>query len=230
MKNPFKSLTKFELGLWISSCLVVLVSSFISSDFDIISLFASLVGVTSLIFLARGYIIGQVLMIIFSLLYAVVSFRQCYYGEMMTYLGMTTPMAFFCIISWLRNPYGKTGEVKVARLTPKKIIITSLITLAVTVAFYFILGLLDTESLLVSTFSVATSFFAASLTFLRSPLFPLGYAVNDVVLIALWIIASFKDPSALSVVFCFVAFLVNDVYGYISWCRMKARQAAQELY
>ncbi len=230
MKNPFKILTRFELGLWISSCIVVILSSVFSESFNIVSLLSSLVGVTSLIFLARGHILGQALMIAFSILYSIVSYSQGYYGEMMTYLGMTTPMAVFCIISWLRNPYGKTGEVRVSVLTPRKLTAALLLTLAVTVSFYFILGLLNTENLIVSTFSVATSFFAASLTFLRSPYFPLGYALNDVVIITLWIIAAIKDPSAYSVAACFIAFLVNDLYGFISWRRMKARQAAEDLY
>ena len=44
-------------------------------------------------------------MIVFSLLYGVVSFTFAYYGEMITYLGMTAPMALFALISWMRNPY-----------------------------------------------------------------------------------------------------------------------------
>ena len=224
MKNPFKKLTRFELILWACSALVVILSSLFSSEFDILSLLASLFGVTALIFLARGYVIGQVLVIIFAVLYAIVSFKQSYYGEMITYLGMTTPMAIFCIVSWLKNPYKDTGEVKVSRLTRRKALITVLVTLAVTAVFYFILHALGNESLIVSTISVATSFLAAALTFLRSPLYALGYALNDIVLIVLWVIAALADPGAYSVVACFAAFLANDLYGFVSWTKMKKRQ------
>ncbi len=228
MKNPFKNLTRFELGLWLCSVAVVLLSSLLSPTPDLLSLFASLVGVTALIFLARGYVIGQVLVIVFAVLYAIVSYKQSYYGEMITYLGMTAPMAVFCIISWLKNPYGNTGEVKVNRLTKTTVILTAIITVLVTAAFYFILGYLGNESLIVSTISVSTSFLAASLTFLRSPLYAVGYALNDVVLIILWIIAANNDPGAYSVVACFSAFLFNDIYGYVSWMRMKKRQNREE--
>ncbi len=230
MKNPFKRLTKFELWLWICSVCVVFVSSLLSPEFDPLSLIASLVGVSALIFLARGDITGQVLVIIFAVLYAIVSYKQAYYGEMITYLAMTAPMAVFSIISWMRNPFGDTGEVRVNRLTGKKILLVLLVTAAVTVAFYFLLELLDNESLLISTLSVATSFFAAALTFLRSPLYAVGYALNDIVLIVLWLIAAQNDPTAYSVVACFSAFLVNDLYGFVSWRRMKLRQAAEERY
>lgn len=75
---------------------------------------ASLVGVTSLIFNAKGNPFGQFLMVVFSLLYGIISFTFAYYGEMITYLGMTMPMAIFALISWLKNPYnGNKSEVKV---------------------------------------------------------------------------------------------------------------------
>lgn len=37
-------------------------------------------------------------------------------------------------------------------------------------------------------------------------------------------LAAMKDPSYLSVVICFVMFLVNDGYGFLSWSRMQKRQ------
>lgn len=66
------------------------------------------------------------------------------------------------------------------------------------------------------------------LTFRRSPYYALVYAANDIVLIVLWVLASFSDASYISVVVCFVAFLVNDIYGYISWQKMKRRQNKEE--
>jgi hypothetical protein len=94
----------------------------------------------------------------------------------------------------------------------------------VTVLFYFILKYFNTSNLLPSTLSVTTSFIAAYLTFRRSPLFALAYASNDIILIVLWIMASISDIRYISVVVCFAAFLVNDIYGYISWQKMKLRQ------
>jgi len=95
----------------------------------------------------------------------------------------------------------------------------------VTVLFYFILKHFHTANILPSTLSVATSFLAVYLTFRRSPYFALAYAANDIVLIVLWILASVTDTRYVSVVVCFAAFLVNDIYGYISWQKMKTRQA-----
>ncbi len=60
----------------------------------------------------------------------------------------------------------------------------------------------------------------------RSPYFALGYACNDVVLVVLWVLASFSEPRYISVAVCFAAFLANDLYGFASWQKMKKRQGA----
>lgn len=101
-----------------------------------------------------------------------------------------------------------------------------LLTAAVTAAFYFILKALGTANLLPSTVSVTTSFLAVYLTFRRSPLYALGYAANDVVLIILWLLAARSDKGYLSVVVCFAVFLVNDIYGFLNWRRMEKKQAS----
>ena len=72
---------------------------------------------------------------------------------------------------------------------------------------------------------MTTSFLAVYLTFRRSPYFALAYAANDIVLIVLWTLASAYDIRYISVVVCFAAFFVNDLYGYINWQKMKLRQA-----
>jgi len=46
------------------------------------------------------------------------------------------------------------------------------------------------------------------------------------ILILLWVLASLYDINYISVVVCFAAFFVNDIYGYINWQNMKRRQAA----
>ena len=165
-------------------------------------------------------------MVIFSLLYGIISYTFSYYGEMITYLGMTMPMAVFALISWLRNPYnGNRAEVKVNSVSRLEQVLMWIATIAVTFICYFILEYFDTANIIPSTISVTTSFLAVYLTFRRSPYFALAYAANDVVLVILWILASVSDIRYISVVVCFVAFLFNDVYGFISWQKMKNRQS-----
>lgn len=228
--GAFKYITRYfsksELLLWCSSTILIVLSFCIFDKENYMTLLASLVGVTSLIFNAKGNPIGQLLMVGFSLLYGVISFTFAYYGEMITYLGMTMPMAVFAFISWLRNPYnGNRAEVKVNSISRRETACMWIATVVVTIVFYWILDYFHTANIVPSTISVTTTFVAVYLTFRRSPYFALAYAANDIVLILLWILASAEDIRYISVVVCFIAFLVNDVYGFVSWNKMKRRQA-----
>ena len=227
MKKLTTYFSKGELTLWGSSAGLILISFVLFDRVNFMTLAASLIGTTSLIFNAKGNPIGQALMILFSLLYGVISYTFSYFGEMITYLGMTGPMALFALISWLRNPFkGNRAEVAVNRLENNELVLMYALTVVGTLAFYYILDHFNTANMIPSTLSVTTSFIAVYLTFRRSPYFALAYAANDVVLIVLWTMAAAEDISYLSVIICFVMFLVNDLYGFVSWKRMEKRQMA----
>lgn len=223
--NSFRDLTAFEECLLAGSVTLVILSYVIFPGGDLLSLIASLIGATALIFVAKGYVLGQILTVVFALFYGVISFGFRYYGEMITYLGMTSPMAILATVSWIRNPYKETREVKVSRMTKGKTLLMLILSAVVTAVFYFILRTLGNESLVVSTVSVTTSFLASYLTFMRSPYYALAYAANDVVLIVLWVVASISDVSYVPMVVCFSMFFINDMYGFVNWQRMRSRQA-----
>ena len=208
---------------------VITLAFFLGGRMGILSYLASMFGVTALIFVARGDVIGQFLIVIFALLYAFVSWQEHYYGEMLTYVCMSAPAAVIAIISWMRHPYKEDhSEVEVNRIVGKEWIFLCFLTAVVTTVFYFVLGYFGTAQLVVSTISVATSFFASYLTFRRSPYYALAYTANDVVLIVLWVISSLKDLSYLSMVACFCMFLFNDLYGFFNWLRIEKRQAMEK--
>ncbi len=222
LKNYF---SKSEIILWSSSVLVIIIAFCAFDRINYMTLCASLIGVTSLIFNAKGNPFGQMLMVIFSLLYGIISYTFSYYGEMITYLGMTMPMAVFALISWLKNPYnGNKAEVKVNNIGKRENVCMWIGSFVITFVFYFVLDHFNTANIVPSTLSVTTSFLAVYLTFRRSPYFALAYAANDIVLIILWILASAYNIRYISVAVCFMAFLVNDIYGFVSWRKMKIRQ------
>ena len=227
IKNYF---TTTELIL-LSSSLFVTISSFLVFDrSNYITLIASVIGIFSLLLCAKGNPAGQCLIIVFSTLYGVISFSYKYYGEVITYALMTAPMAILSLISWLRNPYKKgVPEVKTEKLKKKDLLLLIVLTPPVSVMLFFILKHFGTENLTISTISVSTTFVAVFLTYKRSKFFTLAYAVNDVVLITLWTLATISSISYLSVVICFATFLANDIYGFISWRRMEKRQSKSSI-
>lgn len=123
-KKVYGYFSKGELILWGFSVTLIIVSFCIFGGNGFLTLAASLIGVTSILLNAKDNPVGQLLMIIFSLMYGIISYKFAYFGEMVTYLGMTMPMAVFALISWLRHPYrGKKSEVQVNSISKKETVL-----------------------------------------------------------------------------------------------------------
>lgn len=229
LKRIIKYFTPTEIIIWIFSVALTSASFFIFDGKGYFSYFASLIGITALILCAKGNPLGQFLCIVFGTMYAIISFGFAYYGEVVTYGLMTVPMAILSFVAWLKNPYrGNISEVSINRIPKKEIPFIILLATLVTFLLYLALKYLGTANLLPSTISVFTSFIAVYLTFRRSPYYALAYALNDIVLVVLWILACTVDITYLSVVICFGVFLINDIYGFISWKRIEKRQKSEE--
>lgn len=233
IKNPFKTLKTHEWVLYLASVSSVVIAFIISkiafSNSDgstILTLAASLVGVTALIFVAKGAVIGQILTVAFSLLYSIVSYEFRYYGEMITYLFMTMPIAIAAVVEWVKHPFkDNPNEVQAVKTSGKTILLLFTLASITTAIFYFILKYFNTPHLFFSTLSITTSFMASSLTLVRSPLYGVGYAANDIVLIVLWTLATLENTAYLPFVVCFIVFFCNDIYGYFNWKKILKRQS-----
>lgn len=221
--ESIKSLSKAEKTRWIISLITIILSPYLFSERDTLTIIASAIGATALIFVGKGDAIGQLLTIIFAVIYAIISFRFHYYGEMITYVGMTAPSALWAMIVWLKNPYS-AREVKVGKMTKAKWCLLAVSAVIVTLIMWRVLVYFNTANILFSTISVTTSYLASMLTVVRSPYYAVCYAANDIILIVLWTLASMADISYFPMVLCFLIFLINDLYGFINWKRMKNRQ------
>lgn len=137
IKNYFST---FEIYLWITSVVLITASYLIFDRSSILTLIASILGVTAILLNAKGNPIGQGLMVIFSIIYGIISYGFAYYGEMITYLGMTMPMSIIALIAWLKNPFkGNKAQVEVNRITKTETLFMIILSALVTLGFYFIL-------------------------------------------------------------------------------------------
>lgn len=229
LKQTIASFKPLDIIIWSVSVAAILASFFGVKSRDYVTLAASLIGATMLIFTAKGNVIGEILTVVFAVFYGIVSFATRYYGEMITYLGMSAPAAIVAVVTWVRHPYnGNRTEVKVNTIKGKEWGLLAALSAVVTVAFYFILRAFGNASLITSTISVLTSFVASYLALRRSEYYAVAYAANDVVLVVLWAFATADDLQYLPMIVCFVVFLVNDIYGFVNWRRSKRRQARAE--
>lgn len=215
---------KNEKLFWVLSITLLMISFGISQS-NLLYLVASILGVTALLFLAKGEPVGQLIVIVFSTLYAIISFRYRYYGEIFTYVGMTVPSALITAIIWYKNPHKQDETVvRIHKLSAFKKWMIWILTPVVTFAFYHVLKYFETPNLLVGTASISTSFVASILMFFRSKYYGVFYALNDIVLVMLWILASIDDLRYLPMVICFAIFLGYDLYAVYNWKKMAQQQ------
>lgn len=225
MKNlKLSKLSNKELILLLTSSSILIVS-FLLARSHMLYLIASLVGLIALMYMAKGEPLGQILTIIFSVLYAIIAYRYRYYGEMITYLFMTLPSALIASIIWLRNPYNHFSRVvKVSKLNRFKIQMILILSIVITLLFYYVLKSLNTPNLLISTLSILTSFLASLLTFFRSRHYALFYALNDLVLMVLWTLATLSSLTYLPMIVCFGIFFIHDLYAFVNWKKIESNQ------
>ena len=120
MKRLFNYFTLFEKLMWLFSIILIIFVFYIYKNNNYLYLIGNLIGVTALLFLAKGNPVGQILSIVFSLFYAYVSLSYRYYGECITYAFMTLPVAVVSTIAWFKHPYqDNNAEVEVVKLKLK---------------------------------------------------------------------------------------------------------------
>lgn len=230
MKNFLKSWNLFEKLFLLISLLIIIICFFLGTDKNILSLVTSILGVITVIFGAKGLVWAPVVNLLYNIVYIILSYTQGFYGEVLIYIFMMTPINIAMIISWLKNK-SKEDEniVEVNKLNKKEYILLFGFTLVVAFGFYFILKALNTTALFISTISLIDSFIATYLLYRRCSNYALSYIVNDIILIVLWFYAIRNNGIAyLPMVLSFLVFLVNDIYGLISWKKRERKQNEKE--
>lgn len=229
MKKLFKGWTKFEIIFLIISLSAITICFLFNENKNVLSLVTSLLGVIVVLTGAKGLIVSPFINIFYNILYIIISISQRYYGEVLIYVFLMMPLHITTLISWLKNKSNKDSNVvSVNKLNKKEYMVLGLVTVLVTFMFYYILKLLDTNELMISTISLTASLVASYLMLRRSSNYAIAFVINDVILITLWGIACVNDIALLPMVVTFMVFFVNDIYGFISWKKREKEQYKKE--
>lgn len=229
MKKLFRGWTKFEIIFLIISLSAITICFLFNEDKNVLSLVTSLLGVIVVLTGAKGLIVSPFINIFYNILYIIISISQKYYGEVLIYVFLMMPLHITTLISWLKNKSNKDSNVvSVNKLNRKEYMVLGLVTVLVTFMFYYILKLLNTNELMISTISLTASLVASYLMLRRSSNYAIAFVINDVILITLWGIACVNDISLLPMVVTFMVFFVNDIYGFISWKKREKEQYKKE--
>lgn len=226
IKSTWKWYEYLMLGIgWI----IIIIGFIFGSDKNYFSFFASIYGIFTVLTTAKGLFYAPIVGIGYCVLYVLVSITQQFWGEVLIYSLINFPLCVIKIISWLRNRNKQNRTfININKVKWQEYLILFVSIIPITFGFYFLLKALNTNELLVSTFSIVTSLIAEYLLIRRNKFYAIGYMANDIVCIILWSLAIASNGIALLptlLYFCFT--FVNDLYGFINWLIMEKKQKKQ---
>ena len=106
--NILKDWSKFEKTLLFGNIIVVSTIGIIFKA-DLLTTACSIIGITTALLLAKGKNLGQLMGILITLLYSILSFKNKYYGEVLIYVFLMLPMFVVGTFSWIKKVQGCGG-------------------------------------------------------------------------------------------------------------------------
>ena len=220
----FKDWTKFEKWFLILGTIAAIALTIIFKATWIDLTYTLLYFWTALL-LAKGKYFCYIIGIISTFFYAIVSYTNSYYGEVIIAMCCTLTLMIIGLINWLKHQ-DDTNTVIVKEVTKKELLLLLVSQLIMFFGYYYLLKAFNTNNLLISTISVVASIIASYLSARRSEYCFVGFIINDLILIVLWSIPLFSgNYNIIAIVICPVLLLINDIYGVYNWKRIKRKQA-----
>lgn len=217
MKKLFKDWNQFEISLLLLSIVAIMFSSIICKS-EILTILASLVGVTCSLLQAKGKVVSQFIGILEVILYSILSYQNHYYGEVMIDVLVVFPMYVYGVFSWITHRNEETDTVESNEISKKEWGILAFASVVGFVLLYCVLKYFNTSQLMISSLSMVTSLMATYLITRRSKYSFIFYIGNDIILILLWGIPILQGEFYLVPVLVEnIVLLLNDSYGLKNW-------------
>lgn len=215
--------SRFET-LWLLVFTAVNLWLFVAWDDTLLGLVTSLTGMMTVVLVAKGRISNYWFGMVNVTLYAWLSYRNRYYGEVMLNLGYFLPMQFVGLWLWTRHRRaGGTGgdEVRVTHLSNGQRVLWLLVSVGATAAYGFLLRALGGELPFFDSTSTVLSVIAMLLMVRRVSEQWLLWITVNVVSIYMWAFAVGHTGRDVTMVVMWSAYLVNAIYGWYNWRRLE---------
>lgn len=177
-------------------------------------------------FVCRGKIIGIYLGILDCLFYIAVCSLSGLWGEVIKMVTINIPLNIVAIVNWTKNikaqqsnSQTKTNTIQIRKLGAKGYLVCLAVFVAACIGGYFLLKVLNTSSLIISTIAFAIGIICKVLASFRYKESYIMFLVKDLIQLALWIsILVTSGPSSAIGPMIMVLLNISDaIYGYIFW-------------
>jgi len=223
MKKYISYWSIYELIWLVTFCAVAIWITIAGGDSPF-GFFVFLSGVLCVVLVAKGSILNYPIGLFNTLGYAWLSWQNGFYGEVIEYLFFYLPMMVIGFLMW-RKHIDDNGIVSMKKLSYRFVVLISIVCIAVTAGFGFILSLIETQN--TPYIDAATNVLAISATILMVRRYReqwAAYIILNMLSIIMWALRiADGSPEGPLMVVMWSAYLVNSVYGFYNWTK-GARQ------
>ena len=218
--------------IWFSFIILSLIACLIISPSSYLYCTEFLITALSIHLIGEAKLAGQIFAIIECFLYAFISYKNRLFGEAIKSLGVSFPLITFALVSWIRNLKTQGNKkIKINELTPKKWAIVGLVFVVLCVACYFLLGLIGTSVLVLSSIAFSISVICKYLTAKAYKESWFLTIIQSVIAFSLWvymfienILLNSANFATLPILFMYMAIMSNAVYSFILWQAMFKKE------
>lgn len=225
IKDFFEDWTKFEKGLLTIATLLMVVLSIVWKDTPI-GLISSVTGIVSVILCAKGRVSNYVFGMIYVTAYALVAYRNKFYGEVMMNLLYYVPMNIIGFIAWTKAKKKAVNmeekEVETRHMTAKGKIVTIIVALIAIYGYYLLLNYMGGSLAFIDSCTTIVAIIAMYLQVTRYTESWIMWILSNLISIGLWAVAMVTQGSNnITMLLMWSAYLVNSIYGYINWKKLE---------
>ena len=224
--KKLKSFVKMELSgwklteiAWLAIATTVILALSVYWKENIVGILSALTGVWCVILTGKGKASSFLVGIVNVILYAYISYKANFYGEVMLNLIYYLPCSVIGLFVWSRNMDEKNGEVVKEGLSKRGAAIVYPLTALGVLVYGFILKMLGGNLPFIDSISTVLSVVAQILCLKRLAEQWILWIVIDAVTVVMWLYAFVTSEESIATLIMWIVYLLNAIFMYIKWRR-----------
>ena len=206
----------WEIGWLTLACCVILGLSIYWQD-TAMGIVSATTGVACVVCTGKGKLSAYLFGLVNTVLYAIISWKASFYGEVMLNALYYVPMQFYGFYVWSRHINTETHEVEKRRMGTKGRFLMAVSVAAATGIYGWILQLLGGNMPYVDALSTVVSVVAMMISVKMYMEQWMLWILVDIVTIIMWGVQFYHGSDSIATLLMWIVYLGNAVIMYVKW-------------
>lgn len=216
LKNECSGWKKWEVTWLLVACSVIMGLSIYWND-TAIGIISATTGVACVVCTGKGKLSAYMFGIVNTVLYAIISWKARYYGEVMLNALYYVPMQFYGFYVWSKHMNEETHEVKKRRMGSKGRFVMAISVFFATLFYGYILNSMGGTLPYVDALSTVVSVFAMIISIKMYMEQWILWIVVDIVTVIMWFVQFYQGNDSIATLLMWIVYLGNAVIMYVKW-------------